>query len=73
VLFAPASTKLWVANASTDCQPAAEQPYHAFQLTELLSRKPDAAAKQIPLERVVHGSVAEKDRAIQADFGDGAR
>ena len=51
VLFAPASTKLWVANASADCQPAAEQPYHEFQLTELLARKPDAAAKQIPLEK----------------------
>jgi hypothetical protein len=49
VLFAPASTKLWVANASTDCKPAAEQPYHEFQLTELLSRKPDSAAKEIPL------------------------
>jgi isopenicillin-N N-acyltransferase like protein len=49
VLFAPASTKFWVANASTDGHPAADQPYHAFQLTELLSRKPDAAARQIPL------------------------
>jgi isopenicillin-N N-acyltransferase like protein len=68
VLFAPASTKLWVANASADCRPAAEQPYHEFQLTELLARKPDAAAKQIPLEKVVHGSVAAKDRAIEADF-----
>ena len=42
VLFAPASTKLWVANASVDLKPAAEQPYHEFQLTELLARKPDA-------------------------------
>ena len=49
VLFAPASTKFWVANASPDGKPAAEQPYHAFQLTELLARKPSAAAKEIPL------------------------
>ena len=49
VLFAPASTKFWVANASADGKPAADQPYQAFQLTELLVRKPDPAAKEIPL------------------------
>jgi hypothetical protein len=49
VLFAPASTKFWVANASPEGKPAADQPYHAFQLTELLSRHPDSAAKDIPL------------------------
>ena len=47
VLFAPKSTKFWVANASADGKPAADQPYHAFQLTELLARKPDPAAKEI--------------------------
>ena len=40
VLFAPASTKFWVANASSDGKPAADQPYHAFQLSELLTRPP---------------------------------
>ncbi|MHB1036515.1 MAG: C45 family autoproteolytic acyltransferase/hydrolase [Pirellulales bacterium] len=50
-LFAPKSTKLWVANASKDKKPAAEQPYHAFQLTELLGRKPDPAAREIPLAK----------------------
>ncbi len=49
VLFAPASTKLWVANATSDGKPAADQPYHQFQLTELLARRPDAGAKEIPL------------------------
>ena len=49
VLFAPKSTKFWVANASADGKPAADQPYHAFQLTELLGRKPDPAAKEIRL------------------------
>ncbi len=49
VLFAPASTRLWVANASSDGQPAADQPYEAFQLSELLRRKPDTGAPEIPL------------------------
>jgi hypothetical protein len=40
VLFEPASTRFWVANASADRQPAADQPYYAFQLTDLLGRKP---------------------------------
>ncbi len=44
VLFAPRSTKFWVANASEDGQPAAEQKYHAFQLSELLRREPDGSA-----------------------------
>ena len=48
-LFAPASTRFWVANASKDRRPAAEQKYHAFQLTELLSKKPDGAARTLPL------------------------
>jgi len=47
-LFAPASTKLWVANASLDRKPAATQPYHAFQLTELLQHRPDAGAREMP-------------------------
>lgn len=50
VLFEPRSTKLWVANASPDGQPAATQKYFAFQLTELLSRQPDADAEEIPLK-----------------------
>lgn len=44
VLFEPKSTKLWVANATPDKKPAAEQPYHEFQLSELLTRKPAAGA-----------------------------
>jgi isopenicillin-N N-acyltransferase like protein len=39
-LFEPKSTKFWVANANAKGEPAAEQPYHAFQLSELLERKP---------------------------------
>ncbi len=46
-LFVPATTKFWVANASKDCQPAATQPYHEFQLTALLAAKPDPTAPAI--------------------------
>lgn len=48
VLFAPAATKFWVANASADRKPAATQPYHAFLLTELLQHRPNVDARQIP-------------------------
>lgn len=46
VLFAPKSTKLWVANAAPDRQPAADQPYYYFQLTDLLQRSPGKLASQ---------------------------
>ena len=49
VLFEPASTRFWVANASADKRPAAEQPYHAFRLTDLLQRTPGDSAPEIPL------------------------
>jgi hypothetical protein len=49
VLFEPKSTRLWVANASPDKKPAAEQKYHAFQLTELLKRRPEAGTTELPL------------------------
>ncbi|MCY2995772.1 MAG: C45 family autoproteolytic acyltransferase/hydrolase [Planctomycetota bacterium] len=47
VLFEPKSTRLWVANASVDCKPAAEQPYRAFQLSELLQRRPDMSSPEL--------------------------
>lgn len=49
VLFEPKSTRFWVANASHDKQPAADQKYYAFQLTELLKRVPDSKAPEIPM------------------------
>lgn len=49
VLFAPQSTKFWVANASIDKKPAADQKYHGFQLTELLRRTPEMSSPEIPL------------------------
>jgi hypothetical protein len=51
VLFAPASTKFWVANASKEKQPAATQPYYAFQLTELLRHRSDPAAPRAECPR----------------------
>ncbi len=49
VLFEPKSTKFWVANAGADKTPAAERPYYQFQLSELLTRKPQSDAKELPL------------------------
>jgi hypothetical protein len=62
VLFAPQSTKLWVANATHDKQPAAEQKYYAFQLTELLARKPEMSSPDIPLVAQVNDRQASKKK-----------
>lgn len=48
VLFETSTTRLWVANASTDAQPAVTQPYHEFRLTELLTHRPDTSAPALP-------------------------
>lgn len=48
VLFAPKSQRLWVAHATPDKRPAAEQPYQEFSLNELLSRQPDASSPELP-------------------------
>ena len=48
VLFETTTTRFWVANASIDGKPAAEQPYHAFQLSELLKHQADSSAPVLP-------------------------
>jgi isopenicillin-N N-acyltransferase like protein len=48
VLFETTTTRLWVANASKEGKPAAEQPYHAFQLRELLKHQPDPSSTALP-------------------------
>lgn len=48
VLFESTTTKFWVANASKDGKPAADQPYHAFQLSELLQHNPSGSAPSLP-------------------------
>lgn len=60
VLFEPKTTRFLVANASTDRKPAAEQPYHSFQLSELLKRRPDPASPQIPMKLVAANQTASK-------------
>jgi hypothetical protein len=48
VLFETTTTRFWVANASKDGKPAAEQPYHAFQLSELLKHQADTSSALLP-------------------------
>jgi isopenicillin-N N-acyltransferase like protein len=48
VLFETTTTRFWVANASKDGKPAAEQPYHAFQLKDLLVHQADPSARELP-------------------------
>ena len=49
VLFEPATTKFWVANASADKRPAAEQKYFSFQLSDLLKRRPAENSPALPM------------------------
>jgi isopenicillin-N N-acyltransferase-like protein len=51
VLFEPATTKFWVANASPDKKPAADQKYYSFQLSELLKRRPNSTSPELPMPR----------------------
>ncbi len=48
VLFETTTGRFWVANASTDGQPAANQPYHAFRLDDLLRHEADTTAPALP-------------------------
>ena len=49
VLFEPATTKFWVANASSDKRPAADQKYFSFQLSDLLTRRPTSGSPELPM------------------------
>jgi predicted choloylglycine hydrolase len=51
VLFEPKSTRFWYSLASEDRQPAANQPYRVFQLTELLKRRPPEGVEEIALRK----------------------
>jgi isopenicillin-N N-acyltransferase-like protein len=48
VLFETTTGRFWVANASKDGKPASEQPYHAFQFSELIKHQPDPSSKELP-------------------------
>jgi isopenicillin-N N-acyltransferase-like protein len=49
VLFETTTGKLWVANATMDGQPAALQPYHAFDIQSLLKQQPASSAPSLPV------------------------
>ncbi|GAB4149825.1 MAG: hypothetical protein Tsb009_24320 [Planctomycetaceae bacterium] len=57
VLFEPKTSRFWVANASSDAKPAATQPYHAFQLSKLLKRKPDTNSPILPMRERISSNV----------------
>jgi hypothetical protein len=50
VLFETTTGRFWVANADKAGNPAAEQPYHAFQLFDLLKNQADSSAPALPIE-----------------------
>jgi isopenicillin-N N-acyltransferase-like protein len=47
VLFNTTTTKFWVANASKEGKPASEQPYHGFELRDLLKHTADPSAPSL--------------------------
>lgn len=49
VLFETTTSRLWVANASKDGQPAVTQPFHAFRLSGLLTHRADPSSPELPL------------------------
>lgn len=61
VLFETNTTKLWVANASKEGEPAVTQPYHAFQLSTLLTHKPDTSAPEFPCPKAPAADAAAED------------
>ena len=52
VLFETATSRLWIANASKEGEPAATQPYHVFKMTELLTHNADPSSSWIPCPSV---------------------
>ena len=48
VLFETSTGRFWVAHASPEGQPAAEQPYRGFDLRDLLTHKPGPDAVELP-------------------------
>jgi isopenicillin-N N-acyltransferase like protein len=62
VLFETTTTRFWVANASKDGKPAAEQPYQAFQLCELLTHQADPSSTLLPAPPAAPAHAAQADR-----------
>jgi hypothetical protein len=63
VLFETTTGRLWVANATKDGRPAAEQPYHAFDFPSLLKRQADPSAPALPPPSTVTPKAARSPRA----------
>lgn len=51
VLFETDTGRFWVANAASDGSPAADQPYHEFDLATLLSSRPEASSPVLDAPR----------------------
>jgi isopenicillin-N N-acyltransferase like protein len=62
VLFETTTTRFWVANASKDGRPAAEQPYHAFELRELLQHQADPSSPSLGTPPAPPTRAAQLDR-----------
>ncbi len=62
VLFETGTGKLWVANASNDGKPAAEQPYHAFDFPALLKHQADPSAPALTAPPAAPRSAAQTAR-----------
>lgn len=60
VLFAPKSLDLWVAHATSDRQPAADQPYQKFSLKDLLQRRPSAGSPELPMPRAITAKLSQR-------------
>lgn len=66
VLFETKSGRFWVANAGKDGAPAATQPYHAFQLSDLLTHEPSSQANTLapPPSRVAPAAKTPVQEAV---------
>ncbi|MGO9598285.1 MAG: C45 family autoproteolytic acyltransferase/hydolase [Isosphaeraceae bacterium] len=64
VLFETSTGKLWVANASKDGKPAAEQPYHTFDFPALLKRHAEASAPSVGAPPAAPERATKKERMV---------
>jgi hypothetical protein len=64
VLFETSTGKLWVANASAEGKPAAEQPYHAFDFPALLKRHAGTSAPDLGPPPVAAVRAAQRERKV---------
>jgi hypothetical protein len=63
VLFETTTGKLGVANATKDGRPAADGPYHAFDLPALLKHEADPSVQALPAPPAAPRRAAQRPRA----------